>query len=201
MKLCQCCRKNKSFFSVSSSYGLLGPSGCGKTSLLSCIVGVKFLNSGSIKVLGGEPGSKESGVPGPRVGYMPQDISLLEIFTIKEIIYYFGRICGVHSEDIEKNFNILKDLLELPDENRFVMNCSGGQKRCISFAACMIHKPELLILDEPTVGLDPLLREKLWEFLVKTAKSINTAIIITTHYIEEARQADCVINYISKLHS
>lgn len=98
----------------------------------------------------------------------------------------------MRSEEFQRNFDTLKELLEFPDEDRLVRDLSGGQKRCVSFAVCMIHKPELLILDEPTVGLDPLLREKLWNFLVKTAKSVNTAIIITTHYIEEARQADCV---------
>lgn len=75
---------------------------------------------------------------------------------------------------------------------RYVGNCSGGQQRRVSFAAAMVHEPELLILDEPTVGLDPLLREKIWQYLVETTSTSKMAVIITTHYIEEAKQAGFV---------
>uniref|UniRef100_A0A182JPM5 Uncharacterized protein n=1 Tax=Anopheles christyi TaxID=43041 RepID=A0A182JPM5_9DIPT len=172
-----------------SIYGLLGASGCGKTTLLSCIVGRKFLNDGEINVLGGTPGTAGSGVPGPRIGYMPQDIALVEEFTIKETIYYFGRIYGMSKEKIRERYKLLKHLLELPSDDRYVGNCSGGQQRRVSFAAAMVHEPELLILDEPTVGLDPLLREKIWQYLVETTSTSKMAVIITTHYIEEAKQA------------
>ncbi|XP_058116541.1 ABC transporter G family member 20 [Anopheles ziemanni] len=175
-----------------SIYGLLGASGCGKTTLLSCIVGRKFLNDGEINVLGGTPGTAGSGVPGPRIGYMPQDIALVEEFTIKETIYYFGRIYGMSKEKIRERYKLLKHLLELPDDERYVGNCSGGQQRRVSFAAAMVHEPELLILDEPTVGLDPLLREKIWQYLVETTSTSKMAVIITTHYIEEAKQAGCI---------
>uniref|UniRef100_A0A182QE61 Uncharacterized protein n=1 Tax=Anopheles farauti TaxID=69004 RepID=A0A182QE61_9DIPT len=172
-----------------SIYGLLGASGCGKTTLLSCIVGRKFLNDGEINVLGGTPGTAGSGVPGPRIGYMPQDIALVEEFTIKETIYYFGRIYGMSKDKIRERYKLLKHLLELPGDDRYVGNCSGGQQRRVSFAAAMVHEPELLILDEPTVGLDPLLREKIWQYLVETTSTSKMAVIITTHYIEEAKQA------------
>ncbi|XP_039445966.1 ABC transporter G family member 20 [Culex pipiens pallens] len=175
-----------------SIYGLLGASGCGKTTLLSCIVGRKFLNDGEISVLGGTPGTPGSGVPGPRIGYMPQEIALVEEFSIKETIYYFGRIYGMSTEKIRERYKLLKELLELPCDDRHVGNCSGGQQRRVSFAAAMVHEPELLILDEPTVGLDPLLRERIWQYLVETTSSSKLAVIITTHYIEEARQASCI---------
>ncbi|KAG5674743.1 hypothetical protein PVAND_004694 [Polypedilum vanderplanki] len=175
-----------------SIYGLLGASGCGKTTLLSCIVGVKFLNEGKITVLGGTPGKMGSGVPGPRVGYMPQEIALTEEFSIKETIYYFGRIYGMSTERIRERYKLLRDLLDLPTGSRQIGHCSGGQQRRVSFAAAMVHEPELLILDEPTVGLDPLLREKIWDFLVETTRTSKLAVIITTHYIEEARQANCI---------
>ncbi|XP_030381127.1 ABC transporter G family member 20 [Scaptodrosophila lebanonensis] len=175
-----------------SIYGLLGASGCGKTTLLSCIVGQRCLNGGEVSVLGFKPGQPGSGVPGSRVGFMPQEIALVEEMTVKETIFYFGRIYGLTDERIREKFKQLKDLLQLPPARQMIKECSGGQQRRLSFAAAMIHDPELLILDEPTVGLDPMLREKIWEFLVETTRNSKLAVIITTHYIEEAKQANCI---------
>ncbi|RLU22989.1 hypothetical protein DMN91_005267 [Ooceraea biroi] len=151
--------------SKGSIYGLLGASGCGKTTLLTCIVGVRNLNKGEIWVLGGTPGSKNSGIPGPRVGYMPQEISLVGEFTVRDAFYYFGMINGLQNEEIETRKEFLSKLLQLPPDDRFVKNMSGGQQRRVSFAAALLHNPELLILDEPTVGLDPILREKQVDFV------------------------------------
>lgn len=175
-----------------SIYGLLGPSGCGKTTLLSAVVGVRKLNSGEIWVLGGTPGSAGSGIPGPRVGYMPQDISLVDEFSVIGALYYFGRINGLDDYVIEERYMFLKDLLQLPPRNRLVRNMSGGQQRRLSFAAALVHKPELLILDEPTVGLDPVLRDNIWQHLVKITKEEGVTVVITTHYIEETKQADMI---------
>ncbi|XP_041985459.1 ABC transporter G family member 20 isoform X2 [Aricia agestis] len=169
-------------------YGLLGPSGCGKTTLLSCIVGRRKLDSGDIWVLGGKPGEPGSGVPGPRVGYMPQEIALVGEFTVRDAVYYFARIYGMTARRMEERFELLSDLLELPPSGQYVKNLSGGQQRRVSLAAALVHEPELLILDEPTVGLDPVLREKIWSFLTEVAAE-GTAVIITTHYIDETKQA------------
>ncbi|XP_053619497.1 ABC transporter G family member 23 isoform X2 [Plodia interpunctella] len=173
-------------------YGLLGASGCGKTTLLSCIVGRRKLNSGEIWVLGGKPGTKGSGVPGKRVGYMPQEIALYGEFTIKETMMYFGWIFGMETREISERLRFLLDFLDLPSENRMVKNLSGGQQRRVSFAVALMHDPELLILDEPTVGVDPLLRQSIWTHLVRITSSGDKTVIITTHYIEEARQAHCI---------
>ncbi|XP_045473206.1 ABC transporter G family member 20 [Harmonia axyridis] len=170
-------------------YGLLGASGCGKTTLLNCIVGRKRLNSGEIWVLGGTPGSRGSGVPGPRVGYMPQEVALYGEFTIRETLKYFGWIAGMKNKDIEEKLNFLLEFLMLPDADRQVKNLSGGQQRRVSLAATLVHEPELLILDEPTVGVDPLLRANIWKHLVQITKNGRTTVIITTHYIDETRQA------------
>ncbi|KAL6445737.1 hypothetical protein ACFW04_000898 [Cataglyphis niger] len=173
-------------------YGLLGASGCGKTTLLSCIVGRRRLNSGEIWVLGGRPGSKGSGVPGPRVGYMPQEIALYGEFSIRETFIYFGWCAGMSTDQVNDKLEFLIKLLQLPSANRFVKNLSGGQQRRVSFAAALLADPELLILDEPTVGVDPVLRQNIWDHLVHITKDGNKTIIITTHYIEETRQAGII---------
>nr|ULR57033.1 ATP-binding cassette transporter CL2487C2 [Spodoptera frugiperda] len=175
-----------------SIYGLLGASGCGKTTLLSCIVGRRRLNSGEIWVLGGRPGSPGSGVPGPRIGYMPQEIALFGEFSIRETLIYFGWIANMPTNEVEERIDFLIQLLQLPNPTRQVKNLSGGQQRRTSLAAALIHDPELLILDEPTVGVDPLLRQSIWTHLVRITSSGDKTVIITTHYIEEARQAHCI---------
>ncbi|XP_056637728.1 uncharacterized protein LOC130445863 [Diorhabda sublineata] len=171
-------------------YGLLGASGCGKTTLLSSIVGRKKIDGGEIWVLGGKPGEAGSGVPGARVGYMPQDVALVGEFTVKDAVYYFGRILLMEDNLIAKRYRELHSLLELPPDDRYLKNCSGGQQRRVSLAASLVHKPELLIMDEPTVGVDPVLRDRIWQHLVNITNRENTSVIITTHYIEECRQAN-----------
>ncbi|XP_072155467.1 ABC transporter G family member 20 isoform X2 [Bemisia tabaci] len=173
-------------------YGLLGASGCGKTTLLSCIVGRRRLNTGEIYVLGGKPGTKGSGVPGKRVGYMPQEIALYGEFSIAETMKYFGWIFGMETSEINDRLQFLLNFLDLPSQSRLVKNLSGGQQRRVSFAVALMHDPELLILDEPTVGVDPLLRQSIWNHLVQITKDGNKTVIITTHYIEEARQAHTI---------
>lgn len=173
-------------------YGLLGASGCGKTTLLSCIVGRRRLNSGEIWVLGGTPGSRGSGVPGPRIGYMPQEIALFGEFTIRETMIYFGWISGMSTRDVDERIDFLIKLLQLPSPTRPVKNLSGGQQRRVSLAAALLHEPELLILDEPTVGVDPVLRQSIWDHLVEITKGRNTTVIITTHYIDETKQANII---------
>lgn len=175
-----------------SSYGLLGASGCGKTTLLSCIVGRRRMDAGEIWVLGGKPGTKGSGVPGKRVGYMPQEIALYAEFSIKETMMYFGWIFGMQTSEIMERLHFLLNFLDLPSQNRLVKNLSGGQQRRVSFAVALMHDPELLILDEPTVGVDPLLRQSIWNHLVHITKAGQKTVIITTHYIEEARQAHTI---------
>ncbi|XP_018804572.1 PREDICTED: ABC transporter G family member 20 [Bactrocera latifrons] len=173
-------------------YGLLGASGCGKTTLLSCIVGRRRLNSGEIWVLGGRPGSRGSGVPGPRIGYMPQEVALYGEFTLRETLIYFGTIAAMARNDIDDRTEFLLKFLNLPNGSRQVKNLSGGQQRRMSLAVVLLHEPELLILDEPTVGVDPVLRQSIWDHLVDITKTGNTTVIITTHYIDECAQAHVI---------
>ncbi|VVC43850.1 Hypothetical protein CINCED_3A015312 [Cinara cedri] len=163
-------------------YGLLGPSGCGKTTLLSAIVGRSELDSGDIMV---KAFKRED------IGYMPQDLNLHEHLTILQTFKFYGRMLNMSTETILERANDLMTLLELPPNDRLIESLSGGQQRRVSLGVALLHNPIILILDEPTVGLDPVLSHSIWNHLISFAAQGKT-IIITTHYIEEARQANTI---------
>jgi ABC-type multidrug transport system ATPase subunit len=189
---------------------MMGSSGCGKTTLISCLVGVQSVDSGDVKIFGDPVESLKK----DRIGFMPQDTALTKGLMVREFFWFFGKIFGLTESEISEKHRSLSSLLELPEGERIIRNCSGGQQRRISFAVTLLHDPELLILDEPTVGglflkilvdfiqiskinlvlfsVDPLLRERLWNHLVELTRTKNSTILLSTHYIEEARQS----NYI-----
>ena len=166
-----------------SIYGLLGPSGCGKTTLLKVILGFLAPESGKVDVTGEIPGSD--------VGYSPQEIALYPDLSIAETLRFHGRLHGMDADRILARQSWLIDFLDLPDPVRTVGKLSGGQKRRVSLAVALLHEPNLLLLDEPTVGVDPELRARLWDHLQEISSN-GTSIVITTHYIDEARKADRV---------
>ena len=129
------------------------------------ILGRLQLKSGSIHVFGIKAGSKKSDIPGPGAGYMPQELALFEEFSIQEILKYYGTVYHLSSEELNKRIDELTKLLNLPEKSRIITKLSGGQKRRVSIAITMIHKPKLIILDEPTVGVDSLLRHRIWQYL------------------------------------
>jgi len=174
-------------------YGLLGPSGCGKTTFLKILLGRLKIGSGTVAVFDRVPGSPDSGVPGRDVGFMPQELALYEEFTLEEHFRYYAKLNGMKDEGDEFTERVkwLTDFLDLPRDNRAVGTFSGGQQRRVSLAIALLHRPKLLLLDEPTVGVDPMLRTRIWNYLVDIAAQ-GCSIIITTHYIEEARQAHLV---------
>jgi ABC-type multidrug transport system ATPase subunit len=174
------------------SYGLIGPSGCGKTTLVSCILGMHHLDQGYIEVLGSENAPNKTLKASRRIGYMPQEMALVSELTVKETIYYFGNIFEMESTKLKKRYKMLRELLELPPDDLEIGNCSGGEQRRVSFAVTIVHEPDLLILDEPTVGIDVVLRERIWEFLWNLTRTTKLSVIITTHYIDEAQKADIV---------
>lgn len=122
-------------------YGLLGPSGSGKTSLIRCILGILKPSSGSVRVFGKQPGSPCSLIPGAGVGYMPQEVTLYDDLTIDETLTYFGALCGMSAERLKERSTFLLTFLALPEPHRLVRHLSGGQKRRVSLACALIHKP------------------------------------------------------------
>ncbi|KAH6938299.1 hypothetical protein HPB50_008390 [Hyalomma asiaticum] len=245
-------------------YGLLGASGCGKTSLLKCLVGLIKPDSGTVLVFGKQ--LHKGLVPGPAVGFMPQELALLEDFTIAENMYFFGQLLGMPWELIYSRINFLSSFFQLLPANRFVQNLSsavlgahflshfnldvsvldrrledsiisisvvgldlapracnesfaatssprtsgcvctagrrddlfglcilrGGQQRRVSLAVALMHSPPFLILDEPTTGLDPVLRDAIWRYFVVLSREQSTTIVVTTHFIEEIADAALV---------
>jgi ABC-type multidrug transport system ATPase subunit len=166
----------------------MGSSGCGKTTLISSLVGLINVDKGDIQLFGDKLNYKHT----LRVGFMPQEAALVDSFKIKEIIWFFGRIFGLSKVKIEERFKFLSTLFELPDGDTIIKSCSGGQQRRISLALALVHEPELLILDEPTVGLDPLMRNTIWDFMTELTKTRKVTILMSTHYNEEAKLSDRV---------
>ncbi|VVC43845.1 Hypothetical protein CINCED_3A004789 [Cinara cedri] len=166
-----------------SIYGLLGPSGCGKSTLIQCILGVFPLDSGCIKL---EIRSQCD------IGYMPQDLCLDGKLTVEETFEYYGILYKMNERNIKNRMVELKNILKLPNFNRFIEDLSGGESRRISLAITLLHDPKIMIMDEPTVGIDSMLRHEIWDEFKRITEQQKKTIIITTHYIEEANQADYV---------
>ncbi|KAB0791591.1 hypothetical protein PPYR_03391 [Photinus pyralis] len=170
-------------------YGLLGASGCGKTTLLECLIGRKRLNSGDIYVLGQKiPDAQNE----QRIGYMPQKIGLYGDLTVEETLLFFGRVIEMKDAKIKERTEYLTELLDLRRRNVRLKHMSGGQQRRVSLAVAFLHEPELLILDEPTVGVDTVLRQLIWDHFLDLVHNGTVTVIITTHYIEETLQANLV---------
>jgi len=171
----------------SEIFGLLGPSGSGKTTLVKLIAGIDEATSGKIEVLGTAMPKLEMM---KRIGYMAQSDALYTELTAKENLEFFGALFGLRGEKLKKRMLEVMELVNLTDHlKRFVSAYSGGMKRRLSLAIALLHAPEVLILDEPTVGIDPVLRKTIWdEFRSQSNK--GTTIIVTTHVMDEADKCD-----------
>jgi ABC-2 type transport system ATP-binding protein len=166
--------------------GLLGPSGSGKTTLMRAIVGVQIVRRGTVEVLGKPAGDPELR---RRVGYVTQAPSVYRDLTPRENLEYFARLVGAPSDRIDEVLEIV-DLARL--SRRHVGSLSGGEHSRVSLAAALLPSPELLVLDEPTVGLDPLLRRDLWRTFRGLAES-GTTLLVSSHVMDEAENCDELI--------
>ena len=160
--------------------GLLGPSGCGKTTLMRSVVGVQIVESGTIEVLGQPAGSAQLR---QEVGYVTQAPSVYGDLSVRENLSYFARVLGAGDERVEEVISTV-DLDEIADEVA-TTSLSGGQRSRVSLATALLGDPRLLVLDEPTVGLDPVLRQELWETFAGLAER-GVTMLVSSHVMDEA---------------
>ncbi len=163
--------------------GLFGPSGSGKSTLIRAIVGVQSRVQGTVTVLGEPPGSM---AVRRALGYMTQSPSVYEDLTVAENVRYFAQIRGNEIGDVLERVQLGSHA------NQLVRNLSGGQRARGSLAAALVGRPRLLVLDEPTVGLDPLLRRDLWRLFGELAGE-GSALLVSSHVLDEARHCDEVV--------
>jgi ABC-2 type transport system ATP-binding protein len=169
------------------SFGLLGPNGAGKTTLIRLLVGLLRPKSGSIHILGQPPSRKTASL----IGYMPQLHSLYSELSVKQNVNFFARIYGLsdkgqRAQRVEAAIRLV-DLWQRRDDS--AINLSGGMKQRVSLACAIVHNPPLLLLDEPTVGLDPELRATFWDHFTRLTRQ-GTTLIISSHTMDDAAHCD-----------
>jgi ABC-2 type transport system ATP-binding protein len=163
--------------------GLLGPSGCGKTTLMRSLVGVQQVRSGTVEVLGEPAGSAALRT---RIGYVTQAASVYDDLTVGENLSFFAKVLGVDRASADEAIGSVG----LDDHrDQVVGRLSGGQRSRVSLAVALLGTPDLLVLDEPTVGLDPVLRRDLWELFHAIADG-GAAVLVSSHVMDEAERCD-----------
>jgi ABC-2 type transport system ATP-binding protein len=163
--------------------GLLGPSGCGKTTLMRAVVGVQRITSGTITVFGEPAGSPSLRA---RIGYVTQAPSVYDDLTIEENLAFFAAVLGVDRARVDACVHVV-DLHE--ERSRVVGRLSGGQRSRVSLAVALLGQPAAVVLDEPTVGLDPVLRRDLWQTFHRLADD-GAAVFVSSHVMDEATRCD-----------
>ncbi|HEX3005121.1 MAG TPA: ABC transporter ATP-binding protein [Angustibacter sp.] len=166
--------------------GLLGPSGSGKTTLMRSIVGVQQVDAGAITVLGLAAGHRDLR---SQVGYVTQAPSVYEDLTIAENLEYFRRVLGAPASDVAR---VIDEAGLNSHHDQLVSRLSGGQHSRVSLAAALLGSPRLLVLDEPTVGLDPVLRRDLWDLFARIAAR-GATLLVSSHVMDEATRCDRLV--------
>jgi ABC-2 type transport system ATP-binding protein len=166
-------------------FGLLGPNGAGKTTLIHCAIGLLEPDGGEVLLAGGNP--REPQVRA-RMGIAPQVLSLYELLSAEENLSFFGKLYGLQGQRLSERVTSALEFVGLESRRRdAVKNYSGGMKRRLNLAAALLHRPEILLLDEPTVGVDPQSRNSIFDNILALKREGRT-IIYTTHYMEEAER-------------
>lgn len=169
--------------------GLIGPSGSGKSTLIKTMLGMEKADEGEALVLDYKMPKREIL---SNIGYMAQSDALYEMLTGYENLDFFGKMKGVPSDKLKKEIEYIAEIVDLTEDlKKLVSKYSGGMKRRLSLAIALIGSPELLILDEPTVGIDPSLRKNIWKELFKQRDN-GVGILVTTHVMDEAELTDKV---------
>ncbi|KRN93392.1 ABC transporter ATP-binding protein [Pediococcus stilesii] len=174
---------------VGQIVGLIGPSGSGKSTIIKIALGMEVANRGEAKIFGQKMPNRTLL---SRIGYMAQTDALYLTLTGRENLKFYAQMKGIKGQQLQEQIQHVSQVVDLTDAlNRKVQGYSGGMMRRLSLAIALLGDPELLILDEPTVGIDPALRRQIWAEL-KRIKNDGKSVLVTTHVMDEAEQVDQV---------
>ena len=169
------------------AFGFLGPNGAGKSSTMRMIAAVSPSSGGTLRILGLDPATHGPTVRS-RIGVCPQENTLDNELNVRDNLYIYGRYFGIHKDVVNERVDELLEFVQLTEKAKSkVDDLSGGMKRRLTIARSLINKPDLLLLDEPTTGLDPQARHVLWDRLFRL-KQAGVTLVVTTHYMDEAEQ-------------
>lgn len=166
-------------------FGLLGPNGAGKSTIISMLCGICSIDSGDI-LINGISVKKDPKKAKSFIGYVPQDIALFEDLSVQQNLEFFGGMYGLSKSKLKEKLEETLDVIALKDKRKSkVKTLSGGMKRRLNIACAIMHEPQIIVMDEPTVGIDPQSRNHILEFTKAINKEKNTTVIYTSHYMEE----------------
>jgi ABC-2 type transport system ATP-binding protein len=172
-------------------YGLIGPNGSGKTTTILVLLDILNPDPGAKITIDSKEIPKRINEVYPKIGYMPQELSLYLDLTVEQNLKFFGKLYKIPKPEIYSRIQEVLELIDLKEyKKRLISKCSGGMQRRCSLAVALLHNPEILILDEPTVGIDPQLRIEFWNYFKQISKEKGVTILITTHYLAESLNCD-----------